>query len=211
MPLSALRPARAGSGIAAALLLGASLAASLPAQGRGLPVAKAERAAAQPATTLVILVRHAEKAAVPGNDPPLSEPGTARAQALRAALADAGVQAVLVTPLRRTLDTARPLLESTGLTPETVPIGGADHVRQVAEAVRRQAGRVVLVVGHSNTIPAIVGALGGPRLPDLCDANYATMFVLALPADGPTRLVRTRYGAAEPAGADQCATPGMTR
>ena len=162
-------------------------------------------------TTLVLLVRHGEKAAAPADDPPLNEAGMARAQALKAALADAGVQHVIATPRRRTGDTARPLAEARGLTTELVPLtAGATHIAAVAEAVRRRAGEVVLVVGHSNTVPAIVGALGGPKLPDLCDAQYATLYVLAVPARGPARLVRSQYGVADPADAASCtATPAM--
>lgn len=167
------------------------------------------------AGTLVVLVRHAEKAPVPGDDPPLSTAGTARAAALAESLRDAGVTAVLVTPRRRTAETAAPAAAVRGLTPTVIPFGQstAEHARLVTDAVRRQpAGSVVLVVGHSNTIPAIVGALGGPRLPALCDASYATLFTvrLAAAADGASAapvVLRTRYGAADPAGADSC--PGM--
>jgi hypothetical protein len=67
----------------------------------------------------------------------------------------------------------------------------------------------VLVVGHSNTVPAIIAALGGPKLPDLCDAAYSNLFLLHLPADGSApRLVRSQYGVADPPGADRC-TAGM--
>ncbi|MDF1502905.1 histidine phosphatase family protein, partial [Roseisolibacter sp. H3M3-2] len=163
------------------------------------PAARAESATpggALAGGTLVVLVRHAEKAAVPGDDPPLSEIGTARAEALRAALADAGVRHVVATARRRTSDTAKPLSDALGLTPELVPLQG-NHVQAVADAVRRRRGEVVLVVGHSNTIPAIIGALGGPKMRDLCDPQYAQLFVLELPAAGAPRLVRGQFGAAD--------------
>jgi broad specificity phosphatase PhoE len=194
-------------------LLTATLAvglAAVPAFGQSAAVPTAS--AADPAgTTLVLLVRHGEKAAAPADDPPLNDAGVARAQALRAALVDAGVQHVIATPRRRTGDTARPLADALGLTPELVPLSaGATHITAVADAVRRRAGQIVLVVGHSNTVPAIVGALGGPKLPDLCDAQYATLYVLAVPPRGPARLVRCQYGAADPADAASCAaTPAM--
>ena len=79
------------------------------------------------------------------------------------------------------------------------------HVDAVAAAVRaRPAGDVVLVVGHSNTIAAIVAALGGPKLPDLCDPQYSMLFILEFPATGPPRFIRARYGAPDPADADKC-------
>lgn len=201
----------------AAALLAASLAAAASASAQAVvkaaPTARAATAAAAPraaGTTLVLLVRHAEKAAAPADDPPLTEVGTTRARALQAALADAGVQAVIATPRRRTTDTARPLADALGLAPEIVGLAG-NHVQAVADAVRRHAGHVVLVVGHSNTIPAIIGALGGPRLPDLCDAEHANLFVLSIPPDGPARLVRGLYGPADPAGAASCAPAGAMR
>ncbi|HEU0080180.1 MAG TPA: histidine phosphatase family protein, partial [Longimicrobiaceae bacterium] len=89
------------------------------------------RAAAQEPTTVVV-VRHAEKAAAGGQDPELSEAGAARAGALAAALADAGVDAVVTTQLRRTRLTAQPLMRELDLAPEVVATGGADHPKAVA-------------------------------------------------------------------------------
>jgi phosphohistidine phosphatase SixA len=190
-----------------------------PADAAGSATAAAP--AAQPA--LVIVVRHAEKAAAPADDPPLSAEGEVRARALAAALADADVGAVVVTPRRRTADTATPLAVARRLTPEVVPFGApgpagiAAHARAVADAARRHPGRVVLVVGHSNTVPAIVAALGGPRMPDLCDAAYATLFVVrpAAPAAGapagPAPVLRAQYGRPDAPDANACAAPPAMR
>jgi broad specificity phosphatase PhoE len=155
--------------------------------------------------TVVVLVRHAEKAAAGGQDPELTEAGTARAGALAAALAEAGVDAVVTTQLRRTRLTAQPLMRELGLSPEVVPAGGPDHPKAVADAVRRHAGKTVLVVGHSNTVPAIVTALGAPPMGELCDHEYSNLFVVVLrPGEAPT-LVQSRYGAPDPAPTAPCA------
>ena len=188
--------------IATLLLLGAVQASAACAAAP-----RAERARA----TVVYLVRHAEKADTT-RDPALSAAGEARAQALSAALQDAGVQAVVTTQLRRTALTAAPLARSRALTPEVVETSAQAHPEAVARLVReRHAGKTVLVVGHSNTVPAIVGALGGPRLPDLCDAEYSRLFVLVLDGDAPARLARTHYGAADPPGAGECAAAMRAR
>ncbi|MCU0622275.1 MAG: hypothetical protein MUF53_00260 [Gemmatimonadaceae bacterium] len=74
-------------------------------------------------------------------------------------------------------------------------------------AAVRAAGpdAVVLVVGHSNTVPKIVEALGGPPRPDLCDQQYATMTVVRLEgAAVPARVARASYGAPDAADADAC-------
>ena len=185
---------------------------------QGMRGAPAPAVAAAP--TLVLLVRHAEKAG-PTGDVPLSPAGVARAESLAAALADARVTAIVVTPTVRTRATARPLAAARGLTPEEVALGATvdAHAAAVAAAVRRHSGGVVLVVGHSNTVPAIVAALGGPRLPELCDGEYSNLFVLSLDAGGAggdggnappaaTRLVRSRYGASDASGAGECRAMG---
>jgi phosphohistidine phosphatase SixA len=155
---------------------------------------------------LVLLVRHAEKATEPADDPPLTATGAERAQALATALRDAGVTAIITTQLRRTRETAQPLATARGLTPEVVPVRrgeGEAHTEAVAAAVRRHAGGIVLVAGHSNTVPAIIAALGGPRLPDICESVYANLFIL-VPGAKEARLVRSRYGAADPEPGPDC-------
>jgi broad specificity phosphatase PhoE len=160
---------------------------------------------------LVFIVRHAEKANATEQDPPLSEAGRARAVALAAALRDAGVSDVLVTPRKRTHETAAVLVEARQLTAHVVPFGAStpEHTTAVAAAVREAKGNAVLVVGHSNTVPLIVAALGGPRLPDLCDAEYANLFIVRLPVRGAPTFVRARYGAPDPADAGTCAAASM--
>ena len=152
------------------------------------------------APIMVILVRHAEKVLGAGNDPPLTPAGAQRAQQLAAALHDAGVSTVITSQWRRTKATAEPLATARQLTPLVIPIAGDSiepHARAVAAAVR-QAGGVVLVVGHSDTVPAIIAALGGPTLMEICSTDYANLYVLQLDALGAAHLVRGSYGAAAP-------------
>lgn len=151
--------------------------------------------------TVVILVRHAEKAAAPADDPPLTEAGTARANALAASLANAHLDGVITTQLRRTRDTAEPTLRSLGTARTLVVPTATDvaaHAAAVATAIRREfSGKTVLVVGHSNTVMRIIEALGGPKLPDLCDSQYSGLYTLVL--DGASaRLVQGTFGAPSP-------------
>jgi broad specificity phosphatase PhoE len=154
-------------------------------------------------STVVVLVRHAEKAPVEGNDPPLSEAGQARAVALVQALQGMRFDAAIATERQRTQLTARPLLQQQGLTPEIVGLGGA-HVDSVAAAVRRHAGRTVLVVGHSNTVPRIINSLGGPRMRDLCEPEFSHLYVMVLKDGAAPRLEHRSYGAPDPADAGNC-------
>jgi phosphohistidine phosphatase SixA len=160
---------------------------------------------------LVFIVRHAEKMSQTDPDSPLSAIGQLRAEALAAALRDAGVSAILVTPRQRTRLTAAPLADARQLTAHVVPFGAStpEHAAAVAAAVRAAAGSAVLVVGHSNTVNTIIAALGAPRLPELCDAEYANLFIVRLPAAGPPTLVRAQYGAADSPNAATCAAAAM--
>jgi broad specificity phosphatase PhoE len=157
--------------------------------------------------TVVVLVRHAEKAPQPAADPPLSEAGAARAKALVAVARDAGVSAIITTQYVRTKATAEPTATALNVTPEIVNAGPMPaHAKAVADQVLKHAGGTVLVVGHSNTIPAIVGALGAPQPKELCDSEYDQVFVVVLGDAGPPRLLRSKYGAAN---ADDPACAGM--
>lgn len=160
---------------------------------------------------LVFIVRHAEKANATEQDPSLSDIGRARAVALAAALRDASVSDVLVTQRKRTHETAAVLTEARQLTAHVVPFGAStpDHAAAVAAAVRKATGQAVLVVGHSNTVTLIVAALGGPRLPELCDAEYSNLFIVRLPARGSPSFVRAHFGAPDPADAGTCAAAMM--
>lgn len=159
---------------------------------------------------LVFIVRHAEKASQTESDPSLSDTGKARAAALALALHDASVAEVLVTPRKRTHETAAPLAAARELTMHVVPFGAStpEHAAAVAAAVRASRAGAVLVVGHSNTVHLIIAALGGPKLPELCDPAYANLFIVRLSA-GATTLTRAQYGAPDPADANACAAATM--
>ena len=154
---------------------------------------------------IVVLVRHAEKADAPAGDVALNETGQARAEELAMALAEARLDTIVTTQFRRTRDTAAPISRALKLTPVVVQAGAdsASHAKAVASAVR-SAGRSVLVVGHSNTVPAIIAALGGPAMDELCDSEYSNLFTLALVPGQPTRLVHGHYGAPDPPSASDC-------
>lgn len=162
--------------------------------------------AAQTAPTVVIIVRHADKAAAPANDPPLTEVGVERAEALAGLLKDANVGAVLHTPTTRTRETARPTAERFGITPEIIPTGPMPVVSAaVVNMVQRHAGQTVLIVGHSNTVMPWIAALGGPQRENLCDHQYDGIYTLIIDG-GSVRLVEARYGPPNPVQTAPCAT-----
>lgn len=185
----AMLPSRTRSPAAACLMLAALSCA---------PALRAE-------PPLVVLVRHADRGTEPADDPGLSPAGQARARALGDALGFAQVGAVLTTQYRRTRETGGAVAQRLGLVPRVVEArSGEDpaiHIAEVVAAVRQQTVPV-LVVGHGNTVPAVLAALGGPQLPDLCETSYGHAFVL-VPGAKPISL-QLRYGEADPAPAAGC-------
>ncbi|MBS1150437.1 MAG: Phosphoglycerate mutase [Myxococcaceae bacterium] len=147
------------------------------------------------ATTTVIVVRHAEKAAEPKGDPPLTEAGAARAQRLVEALSGMPVSAILSTDYARTRSTAAPLAARLGLTTQLVDARAPDHPKQVAQGVlARHRGQTVVVVGHSNTVPDLVAELGAPKPKEICDQEYDNLFIVQVPARGPATVEARKYG-----------------
>jgi broad specificity phosphatase PhoE len=142
-------------------------------------------AATAAAQQTVFVVRHAERAdtaagAAPtmAADPELSDAGRARAESLAAALEDAEVVAIFATEFKRTQATAAPLAKALGLQVTTI---SSKEPAKLIQAVR-SAGGNVLVVGHSNTVPAIVKDLGVAAPITVGDAEYDNLFVVTLGA-----------------------------
>jgi broad specificity phosphatase PhoE len=156
------------------------------------------------AASSVIFVRHAEKAGAmtagkmgkaagskSKDDPPLTPAGQQRALALARTLADVPVRVIFVTNTKRSQQTAKPLADRLKLQPQVV-----DESAALAIAIKKQDG-VVVVVGHSNTIPDVIALLGGPRF-EIKDPEYDNLFVLSFSGATPT-LLRLHYGAPAPA------------
>ena len=147
----------------------------------------------------VILVRHAEKVDASA-DPALSEAGQRRAMDLAVALSDADLTHVFTSPLQRTVLTARPAAEAHAINPEAISFeGGTEaHIQRVAERIRALPDdALVLVVGHSNTVPLIARALGETGPSEMADCEYDRLTVIPVEDDGDSPAVITRYG--EPA------------
>lgn len=153
------------------------------------------------ADTVVVLVRHAEKAADDPKDPTLSPAGQARAQALLAVLAHAPPSHAYATQFRRTQLTAAPAAHASGAEVQVLTATAdtaADSKVLVDDLLAHWRGRTVLVVGHSNTVPALVEALSGQAIAALSDGDYDRLYIVSIGADGSKRLVQSRYGAAVP-------------
>jgi phosphohistidine phosphatase SixA len=142
----------------------------------------------------IFLVRHAERAdtspeapATMAADPSLSDAGRVRAASLAAILKDAGISAIFVTEFKRTQETAAPLAKALGITPTA--IASKDAAGLIARL--KQIDGTALVVGHSNTVPDVVKALGVTGPVSIGDADFDNLFILT--PQQPPRLIRLHY------------------
>ncbi|HEX8254684.1 MAG TPA: phosphoglycerate mutase family protein [Thermoanaerobaculia bacterium] len=153
------------------------------------------------AATTIILVRHAEKAAV-GGDMPLSEAGSARAKELARVLADARVSAIYATQYRRTQETVAPLAKALGVKPKIIEAGGKEYPQTVVrEVLANHKGKTVLVAGHSNTTVDVLTELGMKDPPFIPEPQFDDLFVCTIEDAPPATCVALRYGAARPGAA----------
>lgn len=140
---------------------------------------------------LIILVRHAEKADTPANNPQLSPKGEMRATSLITALSRTPLSQLIATQYLRTQQTLAPIAEARHL-PVTI-VEAAKPIQHIVEQVHAVKGNT-LIVGHSNTVPLIIKALGGPEIQAISEDDYSQLFLLSLNDDQPASLIATRYG-----------------
>ncbi|MEP7245330.1 MAG: phosphoglycerate mutase family protein [Gammaproteobacteria bacterium] len=146
-------------------------------------------------TTTVVLVRHAEKEMVTIDNPPLAAAGERRAERLAQIFGEvkgAGrLQAIYVTDTKRTQQTAGPLAARLGIRATVLPAGDVSGV--VEHVLHEHRGGRTLIVGHSNTVPAIIRKLSGISVSPIGDEEYDNIYVVTVPTFGKASVLRMRY------------------
>ena len=139
---------------------------------------------------IIFLVRHADRS---GNDDVLSDAGRQRAQTLMHVLEQVHLDAIFSTDYSRTKETVKPLANGQKL---DINIYDPGDLNGLIETLKSQyAGGRVLVVGHSNTIPQTINALGvQPALQDLDHGAYDDLFMVILKEGSDPTLVALQYG-----------------
>lgn len=143
-------------------------------------------------TTDIYLVRHAEKVDE-SRDPPLTAEGQQRAKDLRAALIDKGISAIYCSDYQRTRQTGQPLASILRI---DMILYKPDTVLQLVPILNSLRGKKVLVVGHSNTTPALIKALSGVEIA-IDHADYDNLFLVQIirnPFGSQTRFTRSNFG-----------------
>jgi broad specificity phosphatase PhoE len=129
------------------------------------------------------------------DDPMLNAAGVARAEELAHVVGGAHVESVFTSTRRRTELTAAPLSTRLGLHPEVVP-PPEEFARQVLAG---EEGAVVMVVGHSDTIPEMIAALGVVAPPTITDREFDNLFLVTVANSGGAALLALKYGKPSPA------------
>jgi broad specificity phosphatase PhoE len=146
-------------------------------------------------TTVVILVRHAERAATTTGDPDLSPAGERRAALLGRVLADAlpgrTVDHLYAADTRRAQQTAASVANQFKL---PINLLASSDWAGLANRIRRDhRGQTVVVVGYASTMPGLLNQLSGGQYTLEAD-DYGSVFVVVMPSPGQPRTVRLRYG-----------------
>ena len=140
----------------------------------------------------VLVVRHGENA---GDK--LTAEGLSRAGRLAEVLHDAGITAIYSTDTKRTKGTATPLSEELKLPIRIYDPGGGDvpidSTAFVHQLARDNPHDVVLVVGHTTTIPDLLKVLGCPGDIEIAPKEFGDLFVVVPKGGGPPTLLRLKY------------------
>lgn len=140
------------------------------------------------AANSIYLVRHAEKQQ-DGADPALTECGKARAQALAALLSEIKLSAVYATPYQRTQQTAAAVAKQQQLSVSLYdPREPALLTEQLA-----QADGPVLVVGHSNTVPALVTLLSSIEVAPLNEQQFDLLYQVETSGSASVQISRQAF------------------
>lgn len=175
--------------------LGAGALLSLPTLAQGQDSRPAALEAKGSGALVIYAVRHAEKAG--GRDPELTPEGALRAEALARVLQHVELDHVYSTDTKRTRATGAPAAKAKGLEITSYKPFGSALPKLLAGG---EGGRTVLVVGHSNTVPALVKAFGlepgvpvDPRHGPLLQGYEDLFMIVANPGSKPF-LQRLTYG-----------------
>ena len=135
--------------------------------------------------TTYYLIRHAEKERTDSSnrDPHLTTEGKERAHNWRNIFKEVPFDIVYSTPYHRTRETAQPIASAQQLDVESYDPRNLYN----ASFKEKNEGKNVLVVGHSNTTPALANKiLGREEYPQIDDRINGNLYILQVSLQGVT-------------------------
>lgn len=136
----------------------------------------------------VVLVRHAEKVDS-SKDSVLSPAGEARAARLAEVLGSFGIRSIYTSEYKRTAQTAQPLAQRLGLTPTVIQALDQGGLLQQLP----KAPRPALIVGHSDTVPALIKQLGVRDPVTIASDDFGSIYVIVPHLTSSPTLLHLRY------------------
>lgn len=128
----------------------------------------------------IYLVRHAEKMSNTDN-PSLTDCGQIRASMLANMLSKTNITSIYSTSYQRTMQTAKPLANLTNI---PIKVYNPKHLEQFA-LLLKTLNENILVVGHSNTTPALVEQLTNQKVAPLTEQDYQYLYQIQFINDQP--------------------------
>ena len=129
------------------------------------------------------LIRHAEKVRTDKSDkdPKLNEYGMLRAIKWQEYFSDKNISKIYSTNYKRTLETVKPIQESSDIIPIIYLPSDIDY----KNFIMSNKIEVVLIVGHSNTIPDFVNGLISENVySQIDDLNNSNLYVVNICESG---------------------------
>lgn len=151
--------------------------------------------------TVCILLRHAEKENS-GTDPDLTTAGKLRADELKRLLGNVHIDHIYTTPYNRTRQTAMPLAVSKGIVVKEYTPAATLAATQlfISNILAQNQGKVVVIVGHSNTVPEMVKVLSNNALNvTISETQFDNIFITKnSAAAGSVFAVQKKFGQSTP-------------
>jgi phosphohistidine phosphatase SixA len=153
-----------------------------------------------PRVTTLLLLRHADRANEPGDNPPLSPDGQVRAQDLARVARFSGITRIYRSQMQRSIQTAAPLAAALGLAPLQYTYQGANVTALAQQLLALPRGSKSMVVAHSDSIGPLLAALGSSAgtCPLQGGNDYDNLCVVSRASGQITRVLHLQYGAAPP-------------
>ena len=91
------------------------------------------------------------------------------------------------------METAQSVADALDL--EVISYDPSDNEAVLETILKTHKGKIILVVGHSDTLPILIADLGASKkVPPIAEYEYDNIYIISIPWFGKTKTIRLRYG-----------------
>ena len=146
-----------------------------------------------PNYTTFYFVRHCEKAKDGTNDPDLTPEGRARASKLGRLLEQAGLDEIVTTQYKRTLQTGDAVHKKMPDIP-LVQVKADSLETWLTYVLTQHPGEQFLSVGHQNTVPQLLNILAGKlQYQNIPDNEFGRLYIAVTQGGSNTEILELQY------------------